>query len=62
MRRTKPYGYALFNLDAMATISGFFSSAQQISTFELADGARDPEGDSVLAPSSGTKRVGRFNL
>jgi Alginate lyase len=39
MRRTKPYGYALFNLDAMATISRILSTPQEnLWTFELADG------------------------
>lgn len=39
MRRTKPYGYALFNLDAMATICRLLSTPQEnLWTFELADG------------------------
>jgi hypothetical protein len=39
MRRTKPYGYALFNLDAMATICRILSTQQEnLWTFELADG------------------------
>ncbi len=39
MRRTKPYGYALFNLDAMATICQILSTPQEnLWTFELADG------------------------
>ena len=39
LRRTKPYGYSLFNLDAMATISEILSSPQDnLWTFELADG------------------------
>jgi hypothetical protein len=39
MRRTKPYGYALFNLDAMATICQILSTPQDnLWTFELPDG------------------------
>ncbi len=39
MRRTKPYGYALFNLDAMATICQILSTAtDNLWEFELADG------------------------
>src|SRR5262245_12481105 len=39
MRRTKPYGYSLFNLDAMATICQILSTPQEnIWTFEIADG------------------------
>lgn len=39
MRRTKPYGYSLFNLDAMATLVELAStSADNLWTFELPDG------------------------
>jgi hypothetical protein len=39
MRRTKPYGYSLFNLDATATICQILSTPQEnLWTFELADG------------------------
>ena len=39
MRRTKPYGYALFNLDAMATICRILSTTEDnLWTFALADG------------------------
>ena len=39
MRRTKPYGYSLFNLDAMATICQILSTPQDnLWTFELPDG------------------------
>jgi hypothetical protein len=39
MRRTKPYGYSLFNLDAMATICQILSTPQEnLWAFELADG------------------------
>jgi hypothetical protein len=39
LRRTKPYGYSLFNLDAMATICEILSTRQDnLWTFELPDG------------------------
>lgn len=39
MRRTKPYGYSLFNLDAMATICQILSTVEDnLWTFELPDG------------------------
>ena len=39
LRRTKPYGYSLFNLDAMATICQILSTRQDnLWTFQLPDG------------------------
>jgi hypothetical protein len=39
LRRTKPYGYSLFNLDAMTTICQLLSTSDDnLWTFELADG------------------------
>jgi hypothetical protein len=39
LRRTKPYGYSLFNLEAMATICWILSTAKDnLWTFELRDG------------------------
>lgn len=39
LRRTKPYGYSLFNLDAMSTICELLSTPEDnLWTFELADG------------------------
>ena len=39
LRRTKPYGYSLFNLDAMSTICQILSTVEQnLWTFELPDG------------------------
>src|SRR5262249_55225976 len=39
LRRTKPYGYSLFNLDALATICQLLSTPQDnLWTFELEDG------------------------
>src|SRR5262249_17271833 len=41
LRRTKPYGYSLFNLDAMATICQLLSTPQDnLWEFELSDGPR----------------------
>jgi len=39
LRRTKPYGYSLFNLDAMATVCQILSTkTDSLWTYELADG------------------------
>lgn len=39
LRRTKPYGYALFNLDAMATLAHILSdSHEDLWTYRLSDG------------------------
>jgi len=39
LRRTKPYGYSLFNLDALATVAELLSTSQDnLWTFELPDG------------------------
>jgi hypothetical protein len=39
LRRTKPYGYSLFNLEAMATVCQILSTSQDnLWLFELADG------------------------
>jgi hypothetical protein len=39
LRRTKPYGYSLFNLEAMATVCQILSDAEDnLWTFELPDG------------------------
>ena len=39
LRRTKPYGYSLFNLDAMTTVAQILSTpADNLWTFELPDG------------------------
>jgi hypothetical protein len=51
MRRTKPYGYALFNLDAMATICQTLSTPQEnLWTFELADGRGMRKAMEFMAP------------
>ena len=38
MHRTKPYGYSLFNLEAMSTICQILSPRDNLWTFELPDG------------------------
>ena len=39
LRRTKPYGYSLFNLDAMATLCQILSTpADNLWTFQMPDG------------------------
>ena len=39
LRRTKPYGYSLFNLDAMSTVCQILSTPQEnLWTFQLSDG------------------------
>jgi hypothetical protein len=51
MRRTKPYGYALFNLDAMATICQLLSSPEDnLWTFELPDGRGVRKAMLFMAP------------
>jgi hypothetical protein len=51
MRRTKPYGYALFNLDAMAMICQILSTTQEnLWTFELADGRGMRKALEFMAP------------
>jgi hypothetical protein len=51
MRRTKPYGYALFNLDAMATICQLLSTAEEnLWTFEFKDGRGMRKALAFMAP------------
>ena len=51
LRRTKPYGYSLFNLDAMATICQLLSSPEDnLWTFELADGRGIRRGMAYMTP------------
>lgn len=51
MRRTKPYGYALFNLDAMATICQILSTPEDnLWTFELPDGRGMRKALSFMTP------------
>ena len=51
LRRTKPYGYSPFNLEAMATICEILSTAQDnLWTFQLADGRGMRKAISYMAP------------
>ena len=51
MRRTKPYGYSLFNLDAMTAICQILStSADNLWTFETADGRGMRKAMSFMTP------------
>ena len=46
LRRTKPYGYSLFNLDAMATVCQILSTSQKsLWTYE------QPTGEACAGPS-----------
>lgn len=51
LKRTKPYGYSLFNLDAMATICQILSDkTDNLWTFETADGKSIMKGIVYLYP------------
>ena len=51
LARTKPYGYSLFNLDAMATACQILSTAgDSLWTFELADGRGMRKALAFMAP------------
>ncbi len=51
MKRTKPYGYSLFNLEAFATIAQILSTpADNLWTFQLADGRGMQKAVAFLAP------------
>jgi hypothetical protein len=51
LRRTKPYGYSLFNLEAMATICQILSTPEEnLWTFELADGRGMRKALAYMAP------------
>jgi hypothetical protein len=51
MKRTKPYGYSLFNLEAMSTICQILSTPQDnLWTFELADGRGMRKALEFMAP------------
>ena len=56
LRRTKPYGYSLFNLDAMSTICQILSTPKEnLWTFELPDGRGMRKAVSFMAPYIGDK-------
>src|SRR5438309_4401166 len=51
LRRTKPYGYSLFNLEAMAAVCQILSTPQDnLWTFELPDGRGMRKGLAYMAP------------
>ena len=51
LRRTKPYGYSIFNLDAMATICQLLSSDKDnLWTYQTSDGRSIKKGIEYLYP------------
>ena len=59
LRRTKPYGYSLFNLDAMSTICQILSTPEEnLWTFELPDGRGMRRAMAFMVPYI-RKAVGR---
>jgi len=51
LKRTKPYGYSIFNLDAMATICQTLSSANDnLWTYQTPDGRSIKRGIAYLYP------------
>ena len=58
LARTKPYGYSLFNLEAMATICQILSTPQDnLWTFELPDGRGMRRAMAFMAPFIRDKRA-----
>ncbi len=58
LRRTKPYGYSLFNLDAMATVCQMLSTAaDNLWMFELPDGRGMRKAVAFLFPYIADKRT-----
>jgi len=57
LRRTKPYGYELFNLEAMATVCQILSTPQDnLFTFQTADGRGFRRAVEYMAPFIGDKK------
>jgi Alginate lyase len=57
LRRTKPYGYSLFNLDALATVCEVLSTAtDNLWTYELPDGRGMRKAVAFLFPYIADKR------
>ena len=51
LKRTKPYGYSLFNLDAMATICQLLSTSRDnLWQYQTADGRGIEKGIAFMAP------------
>jgi len=58
MKRTKPYGYSLFNLEAFSTIAQILSTpSDNLWTFELADGRGLGKAVAFMAPFIRDKRT-----
>jgi len=58
LRRTKPYGYSLFNLEAMATICQILSTANDnLFTFQTSDGRGFRRAMDYLAPFIRDKKL-----
>ncbi len=58
IERTKPYGYSLFNLDAIATTAQILSTAaDNLWTFQLADGRGMRRALEFMAPFIADKRL-----
>jgi hypothetical protein len=58
LERTKPYGYSLFNLDAMATTAQLLStSSDNLWTFQLADGRGMRRAVAYMAPFIADKQI-----
>ena len=58
LRRTKPYGYSLFNLDAMSTVCHIVSTpADNLWTFELPDGRSIRKAVAFLFPFIANKKA-----
>jgi Alginate lyase len=61
LRRTKPYGYSLFNLEAMATVCQILSTpADNLWTFELSDGRGMRRPMEYMSPFIRNKKVWPF--
>src|ERR1041384_343187 len=57
LRRTKPYGYELFNLEAMATVCQILSTRQDsLFTFQTADGPGFRRAMEYMAPFIADKK------
>jgi hypothetical protein len=57
LRRTKPYGYSLFNLEAMAAVCQILSTREEnLWTFELPDGRGMRKAMAYMAPYIKDKR------
>lgn len=58
LRRTKPYGYAIFNLDVMAALAVVCSTPQEnLMTWSLPDGRSLAKGVAWLAPFIADKKL-----